>query len=275
MTRFKLQPRALPILLLALLPGSLLQADEGFDEEYAPRRFYASAGVGFDYSTGDYGDPVETEMFSHSLSVKLEYEPPLPGGLEVPLTLRVLVPYVLVDGPDDVLPGEGATAIGRTPSSMRHGIGDIFTSLTYTYYPDRQYVPFVDVSTKLKIPSASTAKNLGTGHADVSFGLEVTEVLGPVSVFGGAAYRLKGGSDFRNIWLASLGTNVTLGRRASVGLAYDFRQASTGGVGDSHEISPFVSLRVSDSLRFSPYGVIGLSTNSPAWGLGGTFQVKF
>ncbi len=274
--------RTLLILLIAISPGGVAGAEEEDaqgQEEF--RRFFATAGVGFIYSTGDYGETnekgkkVTTDVYSPSLFVKLEYEPPLPWELAVPLTFKVFVPYVVIDGPADVLPGEGATTVLSEPASQRHGIGDVVVSLAYTYYPREKFVPIVDVFTKVKIPSASTSKSIGTGHADVTFGFELFEQFGPVGVFGGGGYRIKGGGEFHDIWLASAGAQVSFGSRASLGLAYDFLQASTDGVGNSHELVPYVSFRLTDHLLLSPYGVIGLSTNAPAWGLGGTFVVNF
>ena len=271
----RLRTRILLICLAAAFPGGFAAADEAVPAQEEPRRFFASAGVGFDYSTGDYGESVTTDLYTPSLFVKLEYEPPLPWDVAVPLTFKVFVPYVVIDGPDDVLPGEGATTLLQEPAERRHGIGDVVASLAYTYYPREKFVPIVDVYTKVKIPSASTSKSIGTGHADVTFGIELFEQLGPVGVFGGGGYRIKGGAQYHDIWLASVGGQVSFGRRVSLGLAYDFRQASTDGVGDSHELAPYLSLRLTDHLLVAPYGVIGLSTNAPAWGLGGSFVVNF
>lgn len=259
--------RTLPIVAAILLVGVTARAEDAVEEQQDERRrFYVSAGLSVGYDTGDFGEDDTTDTYSSSLYVKLEYEP---------ITLKVTVPYVVVDGPESVVVGEGPTPDDETDSSLRHGIGDVVTTLTYTYFPERKYVPFVDVFTKVKIPSASTKDSIGTGHTDVTFGLEVTEVLGPVSVFGSGGYRLKTGGEFNDIWLASAGTSVRLGKLASVGVAYDFRQASTDGGGDSHELAPFASFRLSDRWRFGPYGVFGLSTNSPDWGVGSTFTVKF
>ena len=252
--------QALSILVISLFVASVAQAGEE-PEQY--RRFYASAGVGFDYSTGDYGDPDKSHVYAPSLFAKFEYEP---------ITVKVLVPYVVVDG--DFVPGEGATpGVGTT--SSRHGIGDVVTTLSYAHFSDNEYLPtIVEPSIKIKIPSGSEKKGIGTGHTDVTFGLELAKAFGSVTVFGSGAYRTKGGS-YNDIWLASLGTSIKIGERVSAGLAYDFRQASTNGVGDSHEIAPMASFRVSERLRFGPYAVIGLSTNAPDWGLGGMLTVNF
>ena len=261
--------QALSILLIVLCVAGVSQAGEAFEGEEQFRRFYATAGVGFHYSTGDYGDPEKSHVYAPSLFGKLEYEPQ--DRHSVQLTLSV--PYVVLDG--DVVFGEGSGS-GGADTSFRHGIGDITTTLTYSYFvPEGFALPtIIEPSIKFKIPSGSEKKDIGTGHTDVTLGLELTKVFGSVSVFGSGAYRAKGGS-YNDIWLASLGTSVRLARLVSVGLAYDFRQASTNGIGDSHELVPMASFRVSERLRFGPYGVIGLSTNSPDWGLGGMFTVNF
>lgn len=293
-----LRPRRLPaataaflpdlfrFLLLAMLlaaPAARAQDDQaaGRDREIATerpgdsgvpehpdderRRFYGSAGIGADFSRGDYGEPEDTDILSLSAFLKLEYEP---------ITAKVLVPFVVIDGSDGVVVGEGGQGdAGGT--DRRYGIGDVVASLAYTWFPERDYVPIVDVTTKVKIPTASESKGIGTGKLDVTFQLDVTEMVGPVSFFGGGGYRIKGGGQYDDIWLASAGASVRVARPASLGIAYDYRQASTSSAGDSHELAPFASFRLGDHFRVGPYGVIGLSENSPDWGVGTTFTVDF
>jgi hypothetical protein len=236
------------------------------EEEYEQRRrFYGSAGIGIDFSHGDYGEPDDTDILSVPAFLKLEYEP---------ITAKVLVPFVLISGSEGVVVGEGGQGDGGA-TDTRYGLGDIIASLAYTWYPERKYVPIVDLSTKVKIPTASESDGIGTGKVDVTFQIDVTETVGLVSFFGGGGYRIKGGGLYQDVWLASAGASVRLGRRASVGLAYDYRQGSTSTAGDSHEIAPFASFRLGKRFRLGPYGVIGLSQNSPDWGGGTTFSVDF
>lgn len=256
-------------LLLVVMSAGTVHANEARSGEWnqqtdSVRRFYASAGIGFDFSRGDYGEPDDTNVGSASGFVKLEYDP---------ITFKLLVPYVVINGSNNVIDGENKQ--GTTGSSdRRYGIGDVVTTLTYRWFPERAYVPIVDVSTKIKIPVASEKNNIGTGEVDVTFQLEVSEMSGPVNFFAAGGYRFKGGF-YNDIWLASVGSSVRLGQRTSIGIAYDFRQGSTRPRRDSHEISPFASFRVGSQLRFGPYLVIGLSENSPDWGTGATFSVGF
>jgi hypothetical protein len=57
-------------------------------------------------------------------------------------------------------------------------------------------------------------------------------------------------------------------RTLSGSLAFDWRESSIKGVPDSKELSPALSIRVSERARFGPYGVVGFSDSSPDWGIG-------
>ncbi|HIF91550.1 MAG TPA: hypothetical protein EYG46_15190 [Myxococcales bacterium] len=216
-----------------------------FFVDEAPRRFYASAGVGFDFSRGDYGDPVTTNSLAIPFSLMLELEP---------ITFRLSLPYSVADGFEKNLSdGNGSEA------------GDVTTSFTYTYYPSAKALPVLDLTTKVKIPTAND--KLGTGKTDVTLQLELSKSLGRLSGFGSFGYRFKEGF-YRDIVLASLGAGFRVSRSFSMGVAYDYREASVRWSKDSHEISPNLSIRSGEHLRFGPYGVVGLSEPAPTWGLG-------
>jgi hypothetical protein len=237
--------------------------DEGEYEDEDRQRFFASASIGIDYSRGDYGEPDDTDFLSVPVGIMLEYEP---------ITFRASVPFLYKDGVDDVILGIGGAG-DDAATSTEAGIGDVVTSLAYTYYPDREYVPTVDLITKVKIPTASKSKGLGTGHTDVTLQTEITETIGPVSVFGGVGYRFKGGSRYDDIVVAGAGASLRFARSFSAGVAYDFREAATSATDDSHEIVPFMSIRMSERFRLGPYAVFGLSDGSPDYGGGLTLTV--
>jgi hypothetical protein len=77
------------------------------------------------------------------------------------------------------------------------------------------------------------------------------------------------------VWLAFTGVGVKITQSWSVGVAYDFRQASTRFSDDSHEISPYLSIRLNRHWQFTPYGVVGLSEGAPDWGLGSSVSYQF
>lgn len=263
--------------VLGLAPATAAQSASQFTEQAAPattgpqpeqRRFYASMGLGFDFSRGDYGAPDATNSLSVPVSLKLEWEP---------VALRISLPFLLINGSKGVL---GATD-GPTPSSgggtvlgqdFRYGLGDVATSLTYTYYPTQQWVPLVDLRVKVKIPTA--ASDLGTQKTDTTLQFDLTERFGPLSVFGGFGYRFKGGR-YHDILLGSVGFSYRMIKTLSGSLAFDWRESSINGVDDSMELTPSLSIRINKHARFGPYGVIGFSDSSPDWGVGATSTWNF
>lgn len=246
--------------------------DEASTEASAPpgserRRFYASMGLGFDFSRGEYGTEDSTNSLSIPASLKLEWEP---------VALRVSVPFLLINGSDNVLAAtDGPTSDGGSVlgESYRYGLGDVSTSLTYTYYPTKKWVPLVDLRVKVKLPTADA--DLGTQKTDTTLQFDLTERVGPASVFGGFGYRFKGGERYRDVLLGSVGFSYRATDVLSAGLAFDWRESSVKGVPASKELSPNLSIRVNEHARFSPYGVVGFSDSSPDWGIGATTTWNF
>ena len=220
-----------------------------------------TAFTGLDFSRGDYGETFETDQLSGSVTLKAAF---------LPVTLRATLPYLFVDGADSVVGDDRAAPANSR--DRRHGLGDVTTSLSYEALAPSEWLPTVELMGKVKLPTASESDRLGTGHTDLTLQLEVGRSIGPVHPFAAIAYRIKGGAP-DDIWLASAGASAKVAENLSLGIAYDWRQASIAGIGDSSEISPFASLRLSKRLRWIPYAVLGLSENSPDWGLGFSFGV--
>lgn len=250
------------------LAAASAAADEtesyGDDGEYEfeddrDARLRATALLGVDYSQGDYGSATTSRSGALQAGAKLEYEP---------FTLRASVPLLVNDGviPDDAVGGSNGTEIG---------LGDVLVSAAYTWYPQSRILPVLDFITKVKIPTASENDGLGTGKTDVTLQLELSRTVGVVSVFAGGGYRFKGGGAFRDVALATAGASARVSKGVSLGAAYEYREASTNAVSDSHEISPFVSVRLGDHTKLIPYGLVGLSNGAPDWGVGSTISYEF
>ena len=100
---------------------------------------------------------------------------------------------------------------------------------------------------------------------------ELYQPLGRFGLFAGANYRFMGdpdGIDLNDRWLASGGFDAQISARLSIGASYDYREASISSVSDAHELSPWLGIRVGDRFRLEPFGLVGLSSASPDFGLG-------
>jgi len=263
--------RALQISFLVLHLASVALVSAAEEEVDQDQRLYVSIGSGFDFSRGDYGEEdangnsVTTNVASVPFFTKIEWEP---------ITFRASIPVLYIDGSDQVT-AEGPQTTGAIETRRTFGVGDLTTSLAYTYYPDHESVlPIVDFIVKVRIHS-STPDDLGASGTSVSVGTELSKSFGRFSVFSGVSRRFNTGKDFDDVWLATVGGAVRFVDWLSVGAAYDFRQASTTASSDSHEVSPYASLRLSEHVRLTPYGVIGLSNGSPDWGVGSSVSYEF
>ena len=259
-------------LFLLLSSSNAIAAEDSTEDrganvyDQSERSFYASMGMGLDFSRGDYGTDSMTNSLAVPVSLKLEWEP---------ITFRVSIPFITINGSDGVIGGTDGPVSGGGSllgSSVRYGLGDVVTGLTYSYYAREKWVPNFDISSKVKIPTAGDG--LGTDKTDVTLQLELSKGMGPVSVFGSFGYRFKGGGVYEDILLASSGVGVRISSTLQAGLAYDWRESAVAA-GDSHEVSPYVSIRTSEHFRVGPYAVLGLSEQAPDWGVGSSFTYVF
>ena len=238
-----------------------------------------------EFSSGDYGDDSDTDVWYVPLSVRYQFtEFPLTSYQYDRLTLGVTIPYIRVNGPGGVVGGTGgpidihgqerspAVLGDSTTASDEAGLGDILLKLFYHLLPaPSSKLPWLTVSGKIKIPSASESKGLGTGEADYTLFSELYQPLGAWGIFAGGGYRFMGDPedfDLNDRWLASAGFDVQLASAVSAGLSYDYRESTTSSSAAAHELSPWLSFGVFGAFRIEPYGLIGLSSGSPDYGLG-------
>jgi hypothetical protein len=149
------------------------------------------------------------------------------------------------------------------PSSRRSGFGDVNVALTYSFDFGAGF--FADASGKVKLPTASTAKRLGTGKTDATVGLDLIKDIGNASVYVGGRRRFAGkpaGSAIRDVWGAGAGASLRASKFLSVGLDYDWQQAVFAGSGSSSEITGWASVRVARTVHLQVYGGTGFTTNS-------------
>ncbi|MBX7527228.1 hypothetical protein [Qipengyuania vesicularis] len=233
---------------------------------------FVQFGVGADYSSGDYGEDADTTMLAVPVSAKLKT-----GDLAV----RVSVPWVSVDGPTGVIPGDGGVrgpgrgngGGGTDPveTASRSGLGDIVAAATYSFgLSDATYF---DVTGKVKLPTASVEKSLGTGTTDFTLQGELMQVFGDVSAAVRAGRRFNGESDdfaLDDVWLGGASLFLVSGD-TTWGLDYDWRDGSLPTAPNRSEVTGSATHKLSDGLRLQGYAYTGLADGSPD--IGGGVQV--
>ena len=241
----------LGLLLIALSPSSY--ALDG--------RFSATMGV--DYSTGDYGATLDTDVWAFPLSFKYKTDT---------WNIRISTAYLRVTSPEFVTP-EGDfigsnTVLKRT---TQEGNGDINIAGTYTFLDDRDYLVGLDLTAKVKIPTADEDKFLGTGKADYGLSAEFFKPIGNWSPYWNVGFKWRGdpsGFNLKNIWSSSIGTDYRFNRDLSAGFSYDWQQKTTVFAENAQETSGYVNYYINDTNKVNLYAVTGYSNGSPNWGSG-------
>ena len=200
---------------------------------------------GVDYTSGDYGDVENTDIIYLPFTAKVKY-----GHW----TTKVTVPYVRIKGPGTVVVGgdtgpinTGATTIAVTTED---GLGDIVSSLSYEFDLERMNT-FIDLTGKVKIPTADDKRNLGTGKTDYTVQIDVTKMLNRFMALGTVGYKFVGSSarfQLDDVFFFSAGGGYQFSHTVSAGVIYDYRQAASRTAQDPSEIVAYLNWRVNEHV---------------------------
>lgn len=248
----------------------------GFSVAVAGPVIQLSTGV--DYTNGDYGATEDTTIYELPFTARIKA-----GNW----SFRARVPYVFLDGPGGVVPGDeddsggnsgpgsrnsgsgsgGGSGGGSTTSGISEsGLGDISLSASWSH--DFAGSTYFDLTGRARLPTGDEALDLGTGETDFTLSGELGKDFdgGGIYAFGG--YKQRGGALRENGALAGLGVYGRVGNGTLIGVDTTWSEASRVGLDDSAEVTAYTSFRVTDDLRMSLYALTGLTDNSPDIGAG-------
>ena len=233
-------------------------------------------GTGFDYSSGDYGTATTTDIAYIPLNCKYQNDS---------FALKLTIPYVSITSEGGNVVGAGSSVVVIPPgdippgeSKTESGLGDIYFSGTYNLYEgsvQQPLFPMIDLTGKIKFPTADEEKGLGTGEVDYSVESDLTWFTGQTALFGTIGYRFVGSPEayeLNNVLYGSAGLAYQIATRLSGGFMYDVREASTDSGTATSEATLYGSYRMNDNLKFMLYGVKGFSDGSPDYGVGFTLS---
>ena len=228
-----------------------------------------SVSTGFDFTSGDYGENERTNTSFVPLSVAYLFDHfPLTAFPNDLFELRVTVPYVSIDGP------AFETGTNAIRDGAADGLGDVTLAASYIAFPAPDLpFPAVEISARIKFPTASNSANELIGTGDYSYTLQAGffRRWGRVTPLATISYRIaesKRGFRLRNALFTSVGGSVELTPSLSMGLLYDWSQQTSAASEPTHQLFPYFAVKLRDDLRLMPYAVAGLSTHAPKWGTG-------
>lgn len=224
--------------------------------------------TGFDYSSGKYGATTPTDIAFVPLTVQ---------SARGAWTLKGSTGWMSLSGPALILDGSGSGSGGTGTDRKVNGISDVNLSATYTLeqYFDRGL--YIDLTARVKLPSASFAKGLGTGKTDYAAQVDVSRSIGDFLPFVTAGYKINGSPAtlaLRNVVYGSVGVQYLWDQDIAAGVVFDFRQSSIKTSSDPQEGSAYLTFKLNDRFSMNVYGVVGFSSNSPKAGGGIVFTYR-
>ena len=221
-------------------------------------------GAGVSYITGDYGQPGQDTTVIYA---------PLTATLRTRTwRLEATVPFIQIQGPDNVAGADGTPVVvgqGSSRRTTRSGLGDVMLGAG-AYLPRAAHLPLFDVSAKVKLPTAGAS--LGTGRADVSGQLAAYQpVTSTFLLMASAGYQWLGGSDVYRLKdgpTGMVGFNYKATSAVDAGATLNFTSRIAEGLDHQLFVSPYVTWRLSKRWGVTAYALAGLTRSSPSAGGG-------
>lgn len=219
---------------------------------------------------GDFGTNEDTTITQ--LAETLKYRRADLG--EVGLT----VPYLFRDG-GGVTPGEGARARSQAIPDEANGVGDLQLKGKYYWLDESDSRPSIDLTGRLKVPTASEDEGLGTGGMDVGMGTELVKRFGSLISLGDLELVLRdrpGGSTLHPVRVNyAVGVGYPITTRFTPYLFLDGSTPSRSGAEAPLELMLYGVYTVTQTVSMNGFLLTGLTDGSPDFGAGTGVTLKF
>ena len=234
--------------------------------------------AGYEQTSGTYGLASETNIEQISLLAEYTTDAWL---------FSVYVPFVSVTGAATIIPNSGGMLSSNIFNvgpgaggsvATRSGLGDITTRLSYAFPPKVGHYLFYELTGELKLATASTNKNLGTGENDYSLSLYAMYEKYDIRPFMSLGYITIGDTvfvDYKDVVFATGGFTYQINSKTSFGLTYDYQQASIDGVDDGAMVNMNLSHQWNRRWSTNIYFMNGLTDSVADSGVGLSLSRNF
>lgn len=254
-------------LMLAISATNALAGDDDLLPDWN-----LTGNLGFTDTNGSYGTLQNTNVQLGLASLSLS-----DGNFK----FSASIPYMRISGRGLVVFDASGNPIlinRRTsaPTDVRTGWGDLDLGASYVIPPTVLDGFEVTLSGMVKAPTASAHQRLSTGEADIGASIDISRQYGIFTPFVTVGYldqSKPAGYTLYNTTSVSAGTSIELTENLVAVASYDFDSANAPIVAAGQELSGSLSWVFTDKLTLTGYGTVGLSSGSPAMGVG--FQVSY
>ena len=227
--------------------------------------------TGMDYSSGGYGQSQKTRITYIPFITKYE--------LNDNWTFKAVVPWLSIDGPGGVsADSRVTTGTSSNTRSRESGLGDIVLGTTYSAVQLNEQKLYIDLGAKVKIPTASENKGLGTGKTDYTVSVDVYKTFNRMTALGTVGYKVLGdpsGVTLNNVWFGTIGAVYKIDDMNSAGATLDLRQATTATSTSLREYTIFLSHKFNQTYKLQTYMIAGDTTSSVDFGAGAMLAISW
>ncbi len=147
------------------------------------------------------------------------------------------------------------------------GLGDIILRGRYYLVEERDYVPLIAITGRLKIPTASEGKGLGTGAFDHGYGIEVSKLIGEKWLaFLDGGYNFIGnpdGVELQNQYWYDVGAGYYFTKNLLASLYFEEYRALVPGLVNIRDFFFAMNYKASAAWRFNGGVAVGVSNGAP------------
>ncbi|MEC4888552.1 MAG: transporter [Nitrospira sp.] len=151
------------------------------------------------------------------------------------------------------------------------GLGDIILKGRYYVVEEKDYVPLIAVTGRMKLPTASASQGLGTGAFDYGFGVEMSKMLGEKWIaFLDGGYNIIGDPDgltLQNQHWYDVGAGYYVTKSMLLSAYYEEYRAIAPGFVNARDIFIATNYTASSAWRFNGGLTLGLSDGAPDFAL--------
>ena len=170
-------------------------------------------------------------------------------------------------------PGKGSCLTGRAQGQKvtTAGIGDIILRGRYYIIEEKDWIPLIAVTGRLKLPTASASEGLGTGKMDEGVGMEVSKLLGDKWItFLDGGFNVIGrpdGLNLRNQWWYDVGAGYYVTKYLMTSVYFEEYRSLVSDSVNIRDLFFGANYTASAAWRFNGGVTVGVSNGAPDYAL--------
>jgi hypothetical protein len=151
------------------------------------------------------------------------------------------------------------------------GLGDIILRGRYYVVEEKDYVPLIALTARMKLPTANEKLGLGSGAFDHGYGVEVSKLIGEKWLaFLDGGYNFIGdpdGFELRNQYWYDVGAGYYVTKDLLTSVYFDEYRSLISGAQNIRDVFFAMNYRASSAWRFNGGVALGLSNGAPDYTL--------